>query len=276
MEKRFKKIKTFEKLPVIMKILQQIDQFLEDERVGISEIAKLIEKDPALTTKLLKLANSPFYGVPKRITSVRTALNFLGVNIVKMLLIIDNFLEVSLHEDLLLWEHFLSVGTVCQILSQKLDFKDSNTFYTLGLIHDIGLIIEKLSFPKEFKKIVEEVQGGKSLIEAENEILKFNHCELGVYLMENWNFPQKITEPILVHHEFKKANKFLKESVLLYLGDLLVWTRGLGESILFKRKELNPEVFQILSLDLKEIKEVFREAEHVIPEIKTFLRLVSN
>ncbi len=272
--KKFKKIKCLEKLPIVMEILQKIDSLIADEKCGISEIAKLIEKDPALTTKLLKLANSPFYGFPQRITSVKTALNFLGVNIVKMLLIINNFLEISSQEYFLLWEHCVSVGLVCKILSKKLGFEDWDTFYTLGLIHDIGLVIEKLNFPKEFKEIVEKIKQGKSLIEAENEILKFNHCELGAYLMGNWNFPPKIVETVLAHHEINKARKFIRESALLYLGDLLVWARGLGDSILFKKLEINPSLFQILALDSEKIKELFVEIDYTISEIKTLLSLV--
>lgn len=274
MEKKFKKVKIAEKLPVVMEILQKIDFLMEDERVGISEIAILIEKDPSLTTQLLKLANSPFYGFPKRITSVKTALNFLGVNIVKILLIINNFLEISSQEDIAIWEHLIGVGEVCQLLAKKLNFEDLSTFYTLGLIHDLGLIIEKINFPQEFKKLREEIEKGKDLIETEKEIFNFTHCELGAYLMDKWNFSEKIINPILAHHDLSKTQKYLKESALLYLGDLLVWAKGIGDNLLFKKTCINPKVFQLIPLTSYELKEIFSELDLITSEIKFFLKAI--
>ncbi|MCS7278951.1 MAG: HDOD domain-containing protein [Thermodesulfobacteriaceae bacterium] len=274
MEKKIKKLKFSEKLPVILELLQKIEFLIEDEKTGISEIAKLIEKDPSLTTKFLKLANSPFYGFPKRITSVKTALNFLGVNIVKILLIVNNFLELSSKDDFLIWEHLVGVGMVSQLLAKKLNFEDSSTFYTLGLVHDIGLIVEKLSFPEEFEKIREKIKEGKSLIKIEEEFFKFNHSELGAYLMESWNFPAKLVEPILAHHDLKKAKRYLKESAILYLADLLVWAKGIGEDLLFKRDKVDSEIFSLLSLNFSEIKEIFRKMDLFTVEIRTFLNSV--
>lgn len=274
MKKKIKKLKFSEKLPVILEILQKIEFLIENEKTGISEIANLIEKDPSLTTKFLKLANSPFYGFPRRITSVKTALNYLGVNIVKILLIVNNFSELSSKNDFSIWEHLVGVGMASQLLAKKLNFEDPSTFYTLGLIHDIGLLVEKISFPEEFKKIKERIKKGDSLIKSEEEIFKFNHCELGAYLMESWNFSAKLVEPILAHHDLKKAKRYLKESAILYLADLLVWAKGIGEDILFKRNKVDPEVFSLLSLNFSEIKEIFRKMDLFTAEIRTFLNSV--
>ncbi len=265
-----KKLRRLEGLPTLPPIVQRLNKLIENEETSLNQIAELIEKDQVITSKILRLANSAFYGFPKRISTVQNALMFLGVNIIKILIITSSIFDIIYKEDVKLWEHSVGVATCARILAEKLEIKDPQEVATAGLLHDLGKIIEKVSFKEEYKKIEELVQDGKSPLLAEKEIFGLDHAEIGAFLMRIWNLPDRLIEAVEAHHELEKAKDFKKESALIHLANVLIHARGYGDSLYNKVPPLEQKALKLLNFNLLEIREVFLKLEPKLYELKFF------
>ncbi|MCU4138209.1 MAG: HD-like signal output domain [Thermodesulfobacteria bacterium] len=265
-----RKLRKLEGLPTLPPIVQRLNRMIEDEKTSIHQIADLIEKDQVITTKILRLANSAFYGFPKKVSTVQNALMLLGINIVKVLIITSSIFDIIYKEDVNLWEHSIGVAACSKILAEKLELKEPQEVATAGLLHDLGKIVEKVSFKEDYKKILELVQNNKDPLKAEKEILGIDHAEIGSFLMRIWNIPDRLIEAVDAHHELEKAKKFKKEAAIVHLSNVLVHARGYGSSLYKKVPLLHEKALKILKLNIFEIKEIFFKLEPRLYELKFF------
>jgi len=265
-----RKLRKLEGLPILPPIVQRLNRMIEDEKTSIHQIADLIEKDQIITAKILRLANSAFYGFPKKVSTVQNALMLLGINIVKVLIITSSIFDIIYKEDVNLWEHSIGVAACSKILAEKLELKEPQEVATAGLLHDLGKIVEKISFKEDYKKILELVQNNKDPLKAEKEILGIDHAEIGSFLMRIWNIPDRLIEAVDAHHELEKAKKFKKEAAIVHLSNVLVHARGYGSSLYKKVPILQEKTLKILKLNIFEIKEIFFKLEPRLYELKFF------
>ena len=265
-----RKLRKLEGLPILPPIVQRLNRMIEDEKTSIHQIADLIEKDQIITAKILRLANSAFYGFPKKVSTVQNALMLLGINIVKVLIITSSIFDIIYKEDVNLWEHSIGVAACSKILAEKLELKEPQEVATAGLLHDLGKIVEKVSFKEDYKKILELVQNNKDPLKAEKEILGIDHAEIGSFLMRIWNIPDRLIEAVDAHHELEKAKKFKKEAAIVHLSNVLVHARGYGSSLYKKVPILQEKALKILKLNIFEIKEIFFKLEPRLYELKFF------
>jgi len=265
-----RKLRKLEGLPILPPIVQRLNRMIEDEKTSIHQIADLIEKDQIITAKILRLANSAFYGFPKKVSTVQNALMLLGINIVKVLIITSSIFDIIYKEDVNLWEHSIGVAACSKILAERLKLKEPQEVATAGLLHDLGKIVEKISFKEDYKKILELVQNNKDPLKAEKEILGIDHAEIGSFLMRIWNIPDRLIEAVDAHHELEKAKKFKKEAAIVHLSNVLVHVRGYGSSLYKKVPILHEKALKILKLNIFEIKEIFFKLEPRLYELKFF------
>jgi len=167
-----RKLRKLEGLPTLPPIVQKLNRMIEDEKTSIHQIADLIEKDQIITTKILRLANSAFYGFPKRVSTVQNALMLLGINIVKVLIITSSIFDIIYKEDVDLWEHSIGVAACSKILAERLELKEPQEVATAGLLHDLGKIVEKVSFREDYKKILKLMQNNKDLLKLKKRFLE--------------------------------------------------------------------------------------------------------
>jgi putative nucleotidyltransferase with HDIG domain len=265
-----KKLKKLEGLPTLPPIVQRLNLMIEDEKTSIHQIANLIEKDQVITSKILRLANSAFYGFPKKVSTVQNALILLGINVVKVLIITSSIFEIIYKEDVGLWEHSIGVAACSRILAEKVGLKEPQEVATAGLLHDLGRIIQKVSFKEEYEKILELTKNGKDPLQAEKEILGIDHAEMGSFIMKTWNLPDRLVEAVDAHHEFEKAKEFKKEAAVVHLSDILIHVRGYGSSLYRKVPPLQEKALKTLKLNLFEIKDIFFKLEPRLYELKFF------
>jgi len=265
-----KKLRKLEGLPTLPPIVQKLNVMIEDEKTSIHQIADLIEKDQVITTKLLRLANSAFYGFPKKVSTVRNALMLLGFNVVKVLILTSSIFDIIYKEDVGLWEHSIGVAACSKILAEKLGLKEPQEVATSGLLHDLGIIIQKVAFKEDYEKINELIKNGMDALSAEKEILGIDHAEMGSFLMRSWNLPDRLVEAVDAHHELERAKEFKKEAAIVHLSDILIHVRGYGTSLYKKVPPLQEKALKILKLNLLEIKDIFFKLEPKLYELKFF------
>jgi len=199
-----KKIGRLPTLPgVAMKILRAMGRDTPD----IREISEIISLDAPLSAKVLKMVNSPFYGLSNKITSVHQAMVYLGLNTVKNLALSFSLLRTFEHKnkssfDYVQFSKDSLVGAIAaKLIAEKTNRKHGENAFFLGLLQNIGLPIMAESMPGQYEEVIIKIKSNSaSLHEVESQLLGLNHMEVGEYVTHAWGLPAKLTVPIGAHH----------------------------------------------------------------------------
>ncbi len=203
-------IKFVEKMPAFPKSVQRVVQLTSNINAPAKEIVRVIESDPVMTVKILKVINSAFYGLPKKITSIQRAVVHMGLNTIKNLALSVAAMGVLKPtnqanfntQDFLL--HSLTTASICRLLAEKLNVKGSecSDFFVAGLIHDFGKIVFAEFDPDNFKLALEKsAEQNIPLHQAETEFMGINHAQVGKMLAEKWELDPVLIEAIEHHHD---------------------------------------------------------------------------
>lgn len=200
--------KALESLPTLPIVALRIGEVVHDKNVSVQRVADLLKTDPALSAKLLRLVNSPYFGIPGGVSDVSRAIPFVGFNTLYQLVLSISVLETldsKAFDVRALWTHALTVATAARELASEIKLGDPGACFTAGLLHDMGKIaIAKLD-PKGFAAAFETARvEGISLHEAEAKHGLPPHDRLGSKLARAWKFPQTLTTPIEMHHEIHR------------------------------------------------------------------------
>jgi len=226
-------------LPALPAVVQKVMELVEDPRSSVQDIEAVLKKDQGLTAEVLRLANSAFYGIPRRISTVSEATVFLGFKTVKSVVLTAScrsMMQRKLSGYFLergeLWKHSLSAALAAQLLSKKAKFPHPETAYTAGLLHDIGKLILDTYLKENYQEVLKLVEEGEvTFLEAEEEILGFNHAAVGARLAERWGFPPSLTEAIGMHHQPEKGSEDPTLCAIVHLADWMSVTLGLGMGV---------------------------------------------
>ena len=257
----------------IVAIMNMLDSGKE---IDFSELENKIIQEPGLTGRVLKLANSPFYGMPGSINSIKEACLLLGLNSIRNLVvssaIIEKFPIVSdTNLDFYkLWFHSVTTAASAKVIARycKVDPEQS---FTAGLLHDIGKMIFELHFTKQYAKVIEYQQEKDCLIyDAEREILGTDHSELGAITAERWHLPQNIIDTIRYHHTPRKSETPGTEHIV-HISNIIARGLGNGYSGDYLIPAVDPGVLEILNLDTSQIKGCLSEAEATAMSFMTLI-----
>jgi len=211
-------------------ILREILSLINDQDVSNEDLSNIILKDPSLTERLLRIANSSYYGVSRDVTSINQAILIIGLKAVKyFILSITVFNQVTAKKDNSnldqkhLWTHFLEVAVTSRKIAEHINYEMPEEAYVAGLLHDIGVILLESNFPEEYKTVIENAGRGEELCQAEKRIFGLDHQEVAAFVTEKWNMPEKLREPLSNHHVYTETD--MKD--LSVLGKII----GLADSI---------------------------------------------
>jgi putative nucleotidyltransferase with HDIG domain len=196
-------------LPTLPAVVSKMIELVDNPKTSAASLARLISTDQALTAKILKLANSAYYGFPREISTVNMAIVVLGFNTVKdmglSLSVFEVFKDIEgskVFEVSKFWEHSIACGAAARLLARRIRYKFVGEAFVAGLLHDIGKVILNQYVHKEFIEIINLASSQeKTLDEAEEEIIGTNHAEVGSWLAEKWNLPKIIVDSIAYHHK---------------------------------------------------------------------------
>ncbi len=264
-----------DELPTLPAVLPKLMSQMEDERSGAEQVADTISSDPALTSKILKVSNSAYYGFSQEISSLKNAIPLLGFNMVRSLAMsIGVISSIPSHKNSSpfsregLWVHGLAVATVMQKLSKKFGQESSNDqHFVVGLLHDIGKLVLDLFLSELFDQALEEAtsQENMALYEAESNIIGFDHGEVGGILLKRWKFPEAITAPIAVHHQTDiLQDSFASDIAMLRIADTLPQELGLGgggNSLVPKIHEADLKTLAMTEKDLDDMRSFLEDSK---------------
>jgi HD-like signal output (HDOD) protein len=222
-----KQLRKIGSLPSTYNIFPEIIKLVNDSSKSIFHFESVIKKDPALTAKVLRIINSPYYGLSRNISQLRQALTLLGVeNLYRIVLsasYYNNYRKIfknTLFDFNLYWQHFEMTAAVSQILAEHFIPEKSAEAHLIGLLHDSGKLIIDQYFHKEWDLIILEYKKKKrKILDIERDLLGLDHATLAAELFKIWNFPDEIVEPIRYHHNPLEAQEYEKLAALIFIAD---------------------------------------------------------
>ena len=211
---------------------------LDIDNVTANDISEVIEKDPALVAKVLRLSNSAYYGLTQRVTTITHAIVCLGFNKVKSLAytaatqqVLKDGLESYGMKENELFEHCIAVAIGSRLISEKTGIHTPEEVYIMGLLHDVGKLMIDQFAGEELKSTWELYKGGSlKMYQAEEEVLGFNHGNVGAEIAKKWNFPQELCDVIEYHHNPDKADiRSRKSAYIVHIADGIAKTLDVGK-----------------------------------------------
>ncbi len=219
-----------EELSSLPQTLVEVLRVAKDENSSAHDMADVLRRDPSLTTKILRVVNSPFYGAGREIISVRQAVVTLGIRAVTAVALSTSIYDLTgkwqtSMDRLRFWRHSLEVAVGARMIAEAAGHASAEEAFVSGLLHDIGLLILEKSFPEEFNRIWEQAESGEKVVELEENVWGTNHAQVAQFLLKQWNLPVVICEAVGRHHSnFETGNTAsdLRLPQMVALADTIV------------------------------------------------------
>lgn len=251
-------------LPTLPSVLVSLDKALLAEDTSAADVGRIITDDPSLTSRILRVANSAYYGASAGpITSVTNAVARIGFRDVRDLVtsfaVIETFNGVGTHLDhRAFWKHCLGTGIAARVIQRHSGHDgpfDEDEAYLSGLLHDVGTLILDQFFPEVFiqvRQIAEE--RGLPCSETEQKLLKIDHGEIGGWLLRRWNLPAAVVEAVTWHHQPAKATPECQPLVeVTHLADFICTDLGIGDGSDGLTRGFKDAAWHNLALEIEDI-----------------------
>ena len=271
---RKKILRTVSQLPPMPDTVLKAREIMENPSSDFKELGKLLETDQAIAAKVLKLANSSYYGLSGKVSSIQHASVILGHKALGELItiggaatILGNRLEGYGLEAGVLWRHSLAVAFGSRIIANRKNPAISNDSFTAGLIHDAGkLILDQHIL--ERKELFQEfmANGQQSFVNAEKYILEFDHSEIASEVCKSWNIPQALTIAIR-HHHYPSQSQGNELAYIIHMADAIAMMTGLGFGIDGMLYQLDVNAMEFLDLQEEEVNDIMGEVLDSIQKI---------
>jgi putative nucleotidyltransferase with HDIG domain len=253
-------------LPPLPAVVLDLMASFNNERISSDDIVVKLSRDPALTAKTLRMANSSFYGMTRQIGSVPDAVTILGLRTVRTIVLaagVTGSFEVSEYSGFdfkTFWRHAVGAALCAQALAPEVRM-DSDIAFTVGLLHDIGSIALACCFPDEYGEVLQHMRERDcSLIQAEQAILGTDHAIMGGRIAEHWNFSPVIAEAI-EHHHAPAMHHGPGLVGLTHMADALSHALGLSGDEFEMVPETPPEIWAAMAPNAEVCMKLFAQVE---------------
>jgi HD-like signal output (HDOD) protein len=261
-------------LPPMPQTVLKAREIIADPKSDFKELAELFETDQAIAAKILKLANSPYYGMGGKVSSIQRASVILGHKTLGEIIamggaasLLGKRLDGYGLDAGALWKHSLAVAFGSRIIAQKIDPSLLNDAFTSGLIHDTGkLILDKHISERWDRFEAFMADGNESFLSAEKAILEFDHAEAAYEVCKEWNIPKTLTIAIRYHHFPSRSH----ESVLAYIvhvADAIAMMTGLGLGVDGAFYKMDENAMEFLGLKEELINDIMVEVLSAVQKI---------
>lgn len=259
-------------LPTLPDIYQRVCAVIEqDGSDATARVEQIVIRDPAIMSKLLRVANSALFGFSGEITTVERAVAMLGFQKLKQIVLTTSVLEAFPAMPNLgidpkqVWEHSFATAIGAENIARRARFERSEEFFVAGLLHDVGILVEMKCHEEEFRQAVKLMRDeGLSLVQAEQRILGQSHDVTGAQLFRHWKLPLHLVTVVGYHHSPHYSLAHRRETAAIALAEMLAKTLDFGEPGQAHDERLADENYRCLALSLQDLDSIAREIEDVM------------
>ncbi|SYZ74116.1 hypothetical protein TRIP_C60386 [Candidatus Zixiibacteriota bacterium] len=268
-------------------VMRVLESAAKDE-ISIDSISDIIGEDPALTGRLLKIANSPFYGLSHKVNSINQAVMLLGLTTVKCLALSAALFSKDNPKNSVgidvpaLYSNLISVAVTCRKLAMACNYKAPENAFTCGLLHEIGLLYFLHHHPAEYRMALAEASKTGSILEAEKKVFGATHPEAGSLIAARWRLPNEIASAIGHHHfpgrqEISRLDEILLLAValnheILPVGQSYIEDKIAKISVLSKKLNISDDHLNDIAQSIpKEVSAFARSTDIEVENIETVL-----
>ncbi|HZH97985.1 MAG TPA: HDOD domain-containing protein [Fimbriimonadaceae bacterium] len=240
-----------------------------DPNCSAHTVARKLAQDQSLAARVLRLANSSFYGLSRRIADIQEAVVVLGMRSVRDLSIVAAtypWVQQSLRGKFMgpsqMWSQALGVALAGQLVAQRSACKKQEVVFTAGVLHDIGQVAMSIHLDNLSAAMLSlALRLNKSIDEVERNMLGYDHTDVGAALAEAWNLPPDLVRAIAYHHKPNLCLPHCPVVDCVHIGDHLVWRAGVGLGSEGLHSELQPEALERLGLSTSDLDDMLANFE---------------
>lgn len=264
-------------------IALRVNEMVNDPDSNAENIAKVIAQDPGLSARLLKIANSPFYGLSTEVDSIPRAVTILGTQRIRDLVLSTTATHAfdGIPNELIdmqdFWHHSLYCGLLAQMLAKKSKKVKADSMFIAGLLHDVGQLIMFNQLPeKSHEALLILMEGSEDLdtYQAEQHVFGFDHTQVGFELLKKWHLSPLLQECIAFHHEPAKAKDFPAEASLINIANAVAVVAEFNDTSVDDSDEIpriDPDSWEKAGISKDDLTGAINEVNEEIAEIEKIL-----
>lgn len=250
------KIARSENLPVLPQVASAILKLADDPNATSRDVERLIESDPAIMAKILRVANSAQYNAGAQITSIGRALSLLGLNTVKSLVVSLAYQQMiggrkgaAKFDRMEFWKHSLAVATGARVIALLKVPDKVEELFMCGLMHDVGILVMDRFAPDPFDQAIENARNSSiRLCDAEQRLLGFDHTAVGAILAERWGLTGTLRQAIVYHHKPMHRDAGDEASCVIHIADAIAHQGGFENTTPGVEYEVDEGALDILGM----------------------------
>lgn len=271
-QKAHKKAKTIKEklkdLPSLPEVVSKVTELVQNPKSSAAELGKIIAHDSGLTSRVLRMVNSAYYGFPKQISSIQHAITILGFNTIKSLVLSSSIFRIFAPKSGVntsfdykkFWKHSLLTAIASKNIYQKLFFQTDENIFSAAILHDIGKILLDQYDHDNYALVLAEAHdslSSEALITSEQKHCDVNHQYIGHFVSEAWNLPEMLSDVIRFHHSPLDSQNNQRLTTVVYLANIL--SHLLLEYEVFSIKPFDEEILNHIGIDEDRLNEIFTE-----------------
>jgi putative nucleotidyltransferase with HDIG domain len=218
-------------------VFNRLSDSINNPRTSVTEIGKIISEDQGLTARLLKMANSPFYGYPSKIETIFDAVLIMGTKQIQNLVLATSVISVFKGIPLefvsmeTFWHHSIASGVIARVIAGYRREQNIELFFTAGILHDIGRLILFSKASEQYHDIMVNCREDRQLLfNTEREMMGFDHADLGSTMLKAWKLPSNLIEMVAFHHNVLRAARYPYETSIVHVADIIAHALQIGNS----------------------------------------------
>lgn len=267
-------------LPTLPTVVMQINSMASDPQTNAADIGKVISNDASLSSKILKLVNSAYYGFPRKINSVTKAIVLLGFNKVKNIAISASVVDAFKSTGKLdgfdfydFWEHSLATAIAAECVARECMPEVIDDAFVGGLLHDLGKVVMVNHTPETVAVFQKARENKCTFAEASKEVLDFDQAKVGSLLAEHWNFPETLVRTIRYWPYPQRTRQTTEVISCVHVANIVSSAMGSEAPGDYSMPVVNQEAWELLKLNEEVLAKIMRDAITGLDNASAFLEL---
>jgi HD-like signal output (HDOD) protein len=278
------RIKTIANLPTLPHIASRLMQIVNSPDTSADTVASLVSQDISLSAKVLRLANSAFYGIPKSINTLNNAVVILGFKIIQTMVLSLTVFDMFTRDDDEdgvafdrndFWRHSLRCAVIARLLAhrRRRSFAlDPEEAFCAGLLHDVGKVVMEQYLNQDFHKALHHARlHNLSSFEAERDVLGYTHCDVASWLTGSWSLPDEIEQPLVCHHEPEEATICVDSVMICHIADVLSKLNDKDEAAVLETTTALEQKARMLGLSARDLADTAAEISAEMERASLFI-----